>query len=229
MLRMHVSPVVPLLAMFLLLCYIGIGSNHKESSDRADGPLLAYRNDGHRRGLKNLRSPTGTYPTPPLSTGSTSPPPPPTETCFNPPKTQVVLLDGADALCQCSNSTYYASQYYRLTYAYTGKARCEATLKPVYANQTQSVPGGVESFSLCMERCVGSFDKRKRDAAAGVAGQEGAAVEARQYTPYWFCHGVNYIPGELCEFVGPVGSYEFPTPGVQSWDNGLTDGTWDGF
>lgn len=217
MLRLQISPIVPFLAVFLFLVFVGTSSNTDDDSsylhvDRADPALLAYRNDGHHRGLKYLRSPTGTQSTPPLSTGTS--PAVPVETCFNPPISQVVTGVDADELCQCPPSTYYRGKYYTLDYGYNGQARCEATLVPIYSNQTRVV-GNNNSFIACMTACVGSFDKKKR-------GLGGDIIEARQYSPYWFCHGVNFIQDELCEFIGAVSHYDFPTPGVRSWDNGLT-------
>lgn len=67
-----------------------------------------------------------------------------------------------------------------------------------------------ESFSKCIGTCEGSFEEMKRALEAGE----------RQdlLSEYWFCHGVNFAKGELCEFIGAIQYYDFPTPGVQCFD-----------
>lgn len=40
---------------------------------------------------------------------------------------------------------------------------------------------------------------------------------------YWFCHGVNFVEGELCEFIGEVAVRDWTASSpVDCYDNGLT-------
>lgn len=74
---------------------------------------------------------------------------------------------------------------------YGGTAICGATCVPQIANQTRLVNDKSGSFSECVGACMGSFDKAK-------------LKNKRQADGYWFCHGVNFKLGELCEFVGAI-------------------------
>ncbi|CAN8097730.1 unnamed protein product [Discula destructiva] len=199
--RLQAPPTLPFLVVFLVLCFIGMSYNERNTpsygrSDRADGPLLAQRNNGCSRGLKYIGSPTGT-------SASAAP----TETCYNPPLSVPASEVDVDKLCKCD--TYLQPDenpipYYNAGF-YGGKAYCWSTCKPTYPNQTRIVDAN-ESFSQCMNACDGSFEKAKRTTS----------------DDYWFCHGVNFIQGELCEFIGQIAYYQWPTPGVQCFDNGLS-------
>lgn len=210
MLRIRISPTVSFMAILFVLCFIGISNtnnNHQNAlpsrthpHDRADGPLLAQRNNvHHRKGLKYLRSPTGTATTPS-----------PTETCYNPPLSVPAEQVNVDALCQCASYPQWdenPNPYYNAGW-YGGKAYCETTCVPKYANQTKTVDA-TESFSQCMNACDGSFEKRKNKR---ITSEE-----------YWFCHGVNFIKGELCQFIGEIAYPAYgSSPGVECYDNGLT-------
>jgi len=75
--------------------------------------------------------------------------------------------------------------------------RCDTECTP--ANPTQreahNDPANVASLDACSKACTGSFEKAK--------------AKAKRQGPdddYWFCHGVNFKEGELCEFFGSLGS-----------------------
>lgn len=203
--RLRISPTVSFLAVFLVLCFIGLNDNKHNNnfasqgrSDRADGPLLAQRNSGRARGLKYLRSPTGTAVSAPM----------PTETCYNPPLSVPASQIDVDELCKCDSYPQPDANpipYYN-TGIYGGRVYCETTCKPIYSNQTLIVDAN-ESLSQCIGACDGSFEKK----AKRITSDE-----------YWFCHGVNFIQGELCQFIGAIAYSDWQTPGVECYDNGLT-------
>lgn len=208
MFRLRISPTVSFLAIFLVLCFIGIKDFNKPSSspshshprDRADGPLLAQRsNDLRPKGLKYLRSPTGTAA------------PAPTPTCYNPPLSVPASQVHVDELCQCASYPQWdenPNPYYNAGEYGGGKVYCETTCVPKYANQTRTVDV-TGSLSACMNACDGSFEKRK-----------GKRISSDEY---WFCHGVNFIEGQLCQFIGEVAYPAYgSSPGVECYDNGLT-------
>lgn len=208
MLRLRISPTVSFMAIFLILCFIGVSNNdnkdplplHPHSHDRADGPLLAQRskNPHRRKGLNYIRSPTGTAA------------PSPTPTCYDPPLSVPAEQVNVDELCQCASYPQWdenPNPYYNAGW-YGGKAYCETTCVPKYANQTRNVDA-TDSFSQCMNACDGSFEKRKDKR---ITSEE-----------YWFCHGVNFVEGELCQFIGEIAYPAYGnSPEVECYDNGLT-------
>lgn len=217
MARLRIYPAVYFLAIFLVLCFIGIkdfnnnkpsfSPSHAHLHDRADEPLLAQRNNNNNdhirpKGLKYLHSPTGT------ATGSA---PIPSQTCYNPPLTVPASQVHVDELCQCASYPQWdesPNPYYNAGLYGNGKVYCETTCVPKYANQTKTVDA-TGSLSACMNACDGSFEKRKEKR---ITSDE-----------YWFCHGVNFIEGELCQFIGEVAYPAYGnSPGVECYDNGLT-------
>lgn len=198
-----------LVTAFVVLCIVGMRDN--PHTDRADEAFLVYRNSPARARANGLRylSPTGT--SPPVSTGTSSSPPP-SETCYDPSLSVPWPEVDVSELCKC-DSYSPGSPYYHAT-VYDGRARCWQRLFPFYANQTRVV-GSNEDFASCAGACVGSFEKAKRAAAGGEI--DGRASEDE----YWFCHGVNFREGELCEFVGQITRSEY-TPGTNYVDLGLT-------
>lgn len=210
--RLRISPAVSFLALFLVLCFIGVkdfnskptfSPSHAHLHDRADASLLAQRNNNNLRpkGLKYLRSPTGTAAAPA-----------PTPTCYNPPLTVPASQVQVDELCQCASYPQWdenPNPYYNAGEFGDGKVYCQTTCVPKYANQTKSVDA-TGSLSACMNACDGSFDKRRKEKR--ISSDE-----------YWFCHGVNFIEGELCQFIGEVAYPAYgSSPGVECYDNGLT-------
>ncbi|KAI0160477.1 hypothetical protein GGR57DRAFT_384672 [Xylariaceae sp. FL1272] len=108
-------------------------------------------------------------------------------TCSDPPN-QTTGYPDYDGYCQCgpyaANSTAWGNPY-------LGLAHCDYTCAP--ANPTQrATHDNTDSLSSCMGACTGSFEKAKR-----------------QDDDYWFCHGVNFRQGELCEFIGQKGTLTF--------------------
>lgn len=214
--RLRIPPAVSFLAIFLVLCFIGIkdynnkpsfsSSHYSRPHDRADGPLLAQRNTNNNplrpKGLKYLRSPTGTA----------APAPTPTPTCYNPPLSVPASQVHVDELCQCASYPQWdenPNPYYNAGEYGNGKVYCETTCVPKYANQTRTVDA-TGSLSACIGACDGSFEKRRKDKR--ISSDE-----------YWFCHGVNFIEGELCQFIGEVAYPAYgSSPGVECYDNGLT-------
>lgn len=211
MFRVRIPPAVYFLAIFLVLCFIGIKNDkpsfsptrsHSHRRDRADGPLLAQRNHDRLlpKGLKYLRSPTGTAAAPA-----------PTETCYNPPLSVPASQVNVDELCQCASYPQWdenPNPYYNAGIYGEGKVYCETTCVPKYANQTKTVDA-TGSLSQCISACDGSFEKRK-----------GKRISSDEY---WFCHGVNFIQGELCQFIGEVAYPAYgSSPGTECYDNGLT-------
>ncbi|KAI0378667.1 hypothetical protein F5Y04DRAFT_143278 [Hypomontagnella monticulosa] len=112
--------------------------------------------------------------------------------CENP--NQTTGYPDYNAFCQCppyaANSPAYGNPY-------LGLVRCDVTCRPAVASQTLVRPEN-GSLDACMKACTGSFEKAKR-----------GELENRQDDDYWFCHGVNFKQGELCEFIGAVGTQEF--------------------
>ncbi|KAI0880734.1 uncharacterized protein GGS22DRAFT_174077 [Annulohypoxylon maeteangense] len=117
-------------------------------------------------------------------------------TCENP--NQTTGYPDYNAFCQCPPYTADSPAYGN---PYLGLVRCDTKCAPANPTQVATHP---ENGSLqdCMNACTGSFEKAKRAEEGGL--------EARQGDPdYWFCHGVNFIQGELCEFIGQLGTREF--------------------
>lgn len=95
-----------------------------------------------------------------------------------------------------------------------GKATCGAICVPQLANQTRLVNEASGSFSECIDACTGSFDRIK-------------TKNKSQSDDFWFCHGVNFKKGELCQFVGAIQYTQFTGEKSegQCWDSGLN---WSG-
>ncbi|KAI1451424.1 hypothetical protein F4805DRAFT_103309 [Annulohypoxylon moriforme] len=130
---------------------------------------------------------------PPTSTtasGTTS------TTCENP--NQTTGYPDYNSFCQCPPYTADSPAYGN---PYLGLVRCDTKCTPANATQTATHPEN-DSLEACMNACTGSFEKAKR------AEREGG-LETRQDPDYWFCHGVNFVKGKLCEFIGSLGSREF--------------------
>ncbi|OTA99351.1 hypothetical protein M426DRAFT_325214 [Hypoxylon sp. CI-4A] len=113
-------------------------------------------------------------------------------TCDNP--NQTTGYPDYNSFCQCPPYTADSPAYGN---PYLGLVNCDTKCTPAVASQTLVRPEN-ESLDACMKACTGSFEKAKR-----------GEVDARQDEDYWFCHGVNFIQGELCEFIGSIGSREF--------------------
>ncbi|KAI1206645.1 uncharacterized protein F4807DRAFT_438787 [Annulohypoxylon truncatum] len=117
----------------------------------------------------------------------------PKTACENP--TQTSGYPDYNSFCQCPPYTADSPAYGN---PYIGLVRCDTKCTPANATQTATHPEN-DSLESCMNACTGSFEKAKR---------EESELERRQ-SPDWFCHGVNFIKGELCEFIGSLGSREF--------------------
>lgn len=137
--------------------------------------------------------------------------PQPTPTCYQPGSLVPWYDVDVDRLCQCDHYMWDDGSAVANAGWYGGKAICEATCVPRIANQTRLVNEASGSFSECIGACMGSFDKSRMK-------------NRRQSDEYWFCHGVNFKQGELCQFIGAI---EYPhftgeKSEGQCWDNGLT-------
>ncbi|KAI0004850.1 hypothetical protein F4779DRAFT_599055 [Xylariaceae sp. FL0662B] len=109
-----------------------------------------------------------------------------------------------DAFCKCRP---YAPDSPAFGNPHLGLISCDTKCSPANPTQTLVRPEN-DSLSSCMNACTGSFEKVKL--------ARGARLDARQ-EDYWFCHGVNFIQGELCEFFGSIGSREFVGGGGDCW------------
>ncbi|KAI1477259.1 hypothetical protein K445DRAFT_321557 [Daldinia sp. EC12] len=105
--------------------------------------------------------------------------------CENP--NQTTGYPDYNSFCQCPPYTPDSPEFGN---PYLGLVKCDTKCHPAVASQTKISPAN-DSLDSCMKACTGSFEKAKR--------QEGD----------WFCHGVNFIQGELCEFIGQLGTTEF--------------------
>ncbi|KAI3321643.1 hypothetical protein HD806DRAFT_524095 [Xylariaceae sp. AK1471] len=108
-----------------------------------------------------------------------------------------------DDLCKCD--------YYTPDMVFAAEVECWVHCIPYRPEQVLSVPEHKGSLSGCINACQGSFEKAKRDAWEGVD-----AVKRRQ-DDYWFCHAINFIEGELCEFIGEIGGGEYDPWGRNCW------------
>ncbi|KAI2778794.1 hypothetical protein F4815DRAFT_233122 [Daldinia loculata] len=113
-------------------------------------------------------------------------------TCDNP--NQTTGYPDYNSFCQCPP---YSSDSPAFGNPYLGLVRCDTKCTPAVASQTLIRPEN-DSLDSCMKACTGSFEKAKR-----------GDLSERQDGDYWFCHGVNFVQGELCEFIGSLGSTEF--------------------
>ncbi|KAH8770770.1 hypothetical protein F5883DRAFT_551130 [Diaporthe sp. PMI_573] len=140
--------------------------------------------------------------------------PQPTPTCYIPGLLVPWYDVDVNELCQCDHYMWDDGSAVANADWYGGRAICGATCVPQFANQTRLVNEANGSFSECMLACAGSFDKaRMRNKRQSDA-------------DYWFCHGVNFKKGELCQFIGAIRYYDFTGEKSkgQCWDNGLTPG-----
>ncbi|KAI1773595.1 hypothetical protein F4818DRAFT_421067 [Hypoxylon cercidicola] len=109
-----------------------------------------------------------------------------------------------NSFCQCPP---YTPDSVAFGNPYLGLVRCDTKCHPAVATQTLIRPEN-DSLDSCMEACTGSFEKAKRGEFD---------LDTRRDSDYWFCHGVNFIQGELCEFIGSLGTREFIAGGSDCW------------
>lgn len=217
------SPGIGLLAICLLLTIIGLANlDNDDKPINYRSPAIHPRQGtihNDRPGPRGLRyaAQAGRQPAQRSVTHSASISatrtsyPQPTPTCYQPGSLTPWYDVEVDRLCQCDHYEWDDGSAVANAGWYGGRAICGATCVPQIANQTRLVNEASGSFSQCMGACMGSFDKVKMR-------------NKRQADGYWFCHGVNFKKGELCEFIGAIQYDHFtgnPSDG-QCWDNGLT-------
>ncbi|KAI0975362.1 hypothetical protein F4678DRAFT_324075 [Xylaria arbuscula] len=112
-------------------------------------------------------------------------------TCTDPPN-QTTGYPNYDLFCQCDATT---TKEFAWGNPYLGLVRCDTSCTPANPVQTEAHNDQADLLSTCMNACTGSFEKAKRQ----TPGDD----------DYWFCHGVNFKKGELCEFIGSVGEMTF--------------------
>lgn len=223
MLLIRGSPRIGLLSMFLVLAVIGLAnpnSNNRRIGYRnqADTSLQgSIHNDlpsphGLQHPARDDRRPTAIqeYPLSATPTSYLLPTPP----CYIPGPAVPWYDVDVDELCQCDHYTLDDNSAKANAGWDGGKATCGATCVPQIANQTILVNEASGSFSECMNACTGSFDRRK-------------IKYKRQSDDFWFCHGVNFKKGELCQFLGAIQYTHFTGERSegQCWDSGLN---WSG-
>ncbi|KAI0834530.1 hypothetical protein F5Y06DRAFT_278892 [Hypoxylon sp. FL0890] len=135
-------------------------------------------------------------PTPTTVSGTTG------TTCDNP--NQTTGYPDYNSFCQCPPYTADSPAFGNPN---LGLVRCDAECTPANPTQTLIRPEN-HSLASCMNACTGSFEKAKRGEFE---------LDMRQDGDYWFCHGVNFIQGELCEFIGAVGTRKFVEGGSDCW------------
>ncbi|KAI0099226.1 hypothetical protein GGR51DRAFT_398377 [Nemania sp. FL0031] len=108
----------------------------------------------------------------------------PTPTCQEPPN-QTTGYPDYDLFCHCSPYTKQTSW----GNPYLGLVTCDTKCTPKNPTQREAHNDKADSLSTCMNACTGSFEKAKRQSD----------------DDYWFCHGVNFVEGQLCEFIGSLG------------------------
>ncbi|KAI1085356.1 hypothetical protein F5B20DRAFT_518023 [Whalleya microplaca] len=138
----------------------------------------------------------GGLPTPTIASRSTR------TTCEDP--NQTTGYPDYDLFCKCPP---YAPDSPAFGNPHLGLVSCDTKCSPADPTQTLVRPEN-DSLSSCMKACTGSFEKAKRAQDTGL--------DTRQ-EDYWFCHGINFIEGELCEFFGSIGSREFVEGGGNCW------------
>ncbi|KAI0410010.1 hypothetical protein F4802DRAFT_10491 [Xylaria palmicola] len=116
----------------------------------------------------------------------------PSQTCKEPPN-QTTGYPDYDLYCRCP-----AKEERAWGNPHLGLVRCDTTCAPANPEQRAAHNESVGALSACMNACTGSFERAKREAGE-----------------YWFCHGVNFVEGELCEFFGSLGQKTFK-PGSDS-------------
>ncbi|KAI1393137.1 uncharacterized protein F4822DRAFT_1297 [Hypoxylon trugodes] len=136
----------------------------------------------------------GSAPTATTTPGATS------TTCDNP--NQTTGYPDYSSFCQCPPYTADSPAFGN---PYLGLVKCDTTCTPANATQTLDHPE-TGSLSDCINACTGSYEKAKRD-----------GLESRQDDGYWYCHGVNFIQGQLCQFIGELGTREFNEQGPDCW------------
>ncbi|KAI8946827.1 hypothetical protein F4801DRAFT_563080 [Xylaria longipes] len=184
-----------------LLGLVSLGAAYH--ADRADRALKLEARQGGI-GRRHAKCP---------GTGTAPPTPTPTTSCEVPDPT-ANPVDWEAEVCKCGpykgghpygpytiNNNWYE-------YIYGGYARCDVRCNQRYPSQTKVVPNNA-SFRECIDTCTGSFEKAKRAQDAGL--------EVRQDDDYWFCHAVNFIQGELCEFVGEIEGFTYTAGGSDCW------------
>ncbi|RWA10073.1 hypothetical protein EKO27_g5027 [Xylaria grammica] len=148
-----------------------------------------------------VSTPTPTYSRPtatPTKTGIPSGPDP-NEDCYRPsPFDEPIDID---QLCKCD--------YYDPEMSDPGGVQCWVTCDPYKPDQFKVVPDN-DKLSSCINACLGSFEKAKRAVEAGID------ISKRQ-DEYWFCHAVNFVEGELCEFIGDIGGYTYTPWAASCW------------
>ncbi|KAI1105699.1 hypothetical protein F4804DRAFT_303729 [Jackrogersella minutella] len=119
----------------------------------------------------------------------------PAATCENPPSVTTGYPD-YNSYCQCPpytvDSPWYGNEF-------IGSVRCDYKCSPRDATQVSPRPE-TDSLESCMKACTGSYEKAKRG-------------ELEKNDDYWYCHGVNFKKGQLCEFIGSMGSLQFEEGG----------------
>ncbi|KAI5923629.1 hypothetical protein F4810DRAFT_710371 [Camillea tinctor] len=135
----------------------------------------------------------------PVSPPTLTPDPDPSS-CSTPDPAQTTGYPDYNQFCQCRP---YAAESPPRGNPYLGLVRCETVCAPADPAQRRVRPEN-ESLAACVNACTGSYERRadKR--------QEGGGE-------YWFCHGVNFVKGELCEFIGSRGGMEFREGGSDCW------------
>lgn len=164
--------------------------------DRADRPLLSERGSHAKRHYR----PSGTAPPGPVATA----------TCYDPSYATPWPQVNTDELCKCNHydGETGAGQTGAYTALYGGLVLCWQKANPYIQGQAKIVPQNT-SFSACISACTGSLDRARRAEEAGLVTREAPG-------DYWFCHAVNFIQDELCEFVGVIGGYDY-TPHENAW------------
>lgn len=110
-------------------------------------------------------------------------------TCVD-PANQTTGYPDYNTFCQCSpyaESTSWGNPY-------LGLVSCDTTCAPKVASQREAHNDKADSLATCMNACSGSFEKK---------------AKRQGNDDYWFCHGVNFVQGELCEFIGSLGEKTF--------------------
>lgn len=226
MFRIRGSPGTGLLAIVLLLTIIGLAnlnSNDKPINYRAPAhnPRQgSIHNDrpgprGLQYAVRDGRHPPKWSATRSASVSATRTSyPQPTPTCYMPGLLTPWYDVDVNELCKCDSYMWDDGSALSNAGWYGGRAICGARCVPQISNQTRLVNEASGSFSECIGACSGSFEKAKMR-------------NKRQADGYWFCHGVNFKKGELCEFIGAIQYPDFTgnvTESGQCWDNGLTPG-----
>ncbi|KAI5860573.1 hypothetical protein GGS23DRAFT_229363 [Durotheca rogersii] len=114
--------------------------------------------------------------------------------CENP--NQTTGYPDYNQFCQCPP---YAADSPAFGNPYLGLVRCDTKCRPANPAQTQVRPEN-DSLQACMGACTGSYEKARK---------RGELAARQNDDDYWYCHGVNFVQGQLCEFIGALGDREF--------------------